>query len=135
VVGVYVDDLVITGSSFSSIKKFKLQMAEMFKMSDLGLLTYYLGIEVKQGDQGITLRQGNYAKMILEKGGLANCNHCAVPMESRLKLQKENNSTLVDATEYRSLVGSLRYLVNTSIDLAFAVSKNKLCEQMYGGAS
>jgi hypothetical protein len=68
VVGVYVDDLVITGSSFSSIKKFKLQMAEMFKMSDLGLLTYYLGIEVKQSDQGITLCQGNYAKRILEKG-------------------------------------------------------------------
>jgi hypothetical protein len=47
VLGVYLDDLVITGSSFSNIKKFKLQLAEMIKMSDLGLLSYYLGIEVK----------------------------------------------------------------------------------------
>jgi hypothetical protein len=45
----------------------------------------------------------------------------AVPMESRLKLQKESRSALVGATEYRSLAGSLRYLVNTRPDLAFAV--------------
>jgi hypothetical protein len=94
VVGVYVDDLVITGSSFSGIKKFKLQMVEMFKMSDLGLLTYYLGIEVKQSDQGI-LCQGNYAKRILEKGGLADCNPCALPMESKLKLKKESTLWLM----------------------------------------
>jgi hypothetical protein len=67
VAGVYLDDLVITGSSFSSIKKFKLQLAEMFKMSDLGLLSYYMGIEVKQGDKGITLGQGNYAKRFSRK--------------------------------------------------------------------
>jgi len=54
-VGVYVDDLIITGASCNSIKKFKAQMTEIFKMSDLGSLTYYLGIEVKQGVEGITL--------------------------------------------------------------------------------
>jgi len=47
VVGVYVDDLVITGSSSDDIKRFKKEMAAAFKMSDLGLLHYYLGIEVK----------------------------------------------------------------------------------------
>jgi hypothetical protein len=50
VVGVYVDDLVITESSSKEIQKFKLQMANTFMMSDLGLLTYYLGIEVNQGE-------------------------------------------------------------------------------------
>jgi hypothetical protein len=53
IVGVYVDDLVVTGSSVSSIKRFKDQMSSMFKISDLGLLSYYLGIEVKQGGDGI----------------------------------------------------------------------------------
>jgi hypothetical protein len=80
IVGVYVDDLVITGSNNKSIQKFKQEMSTVFRMSDLGLLTYYLGIEVKQSDEGISLSQGSYAKKILEKGGLLNCNPCQVPM-------------------------------------------------------
>jgi hypothetical protein len=55
-------------------------VTEVFSMSDLGLLTYYLGIEVKNGEEGMTLSQSCYAKKILEKGGLADCNPCQVPM-------------------------------------------------------
>jgi len=121
VVGVYVDDLIITGASCNSIKKFKAQMTEIFKISDLGLLTYYLGIEVKQGVEGITLCQGSYASKILEKAGMLECNACDVPMQAKLKLSRDSDSPRVDATEYRSLVGSLRYLVNTRPDLAFSV--------------
>jgi hypothetical protein len=121
VVGVYVDDLIITGASCNSIKKFKTQMTKIFKMSDLGLLTYYLGIEVKQGVEGITLSQGSYAGKILEKAGMVECNTCDVPMQAKLKLSRESDCPRVDATEYRSLVGSLRYLVNTRLDLAFLV--------------
>ena len=47
-VGVYVDDLIITCSSMVEIGKFKNQMKDLFNMSDLGLLSYYLGIEVVQ---------------------------------------------------------------------------------------
>jgi hypothetical protein len=47
VVGVYVDDLIITGSDHNNIRSFKEEMAAAFKMSDLSLLHYYLGIEVK----------------------------------------------------------------------------------------
>jgi hypothetical protein len=67
VVRVYVDDLVITGSSNEEIQKFKMQMAKTFRMSGLDLLTYYLGIEVNQGEQGMTMSQGNYAVKILER--------------------------------------------------------------------
>lgn len=133
VVGVYVDDLIITGTSSNSINKFKVQMAEIFKMSDLGLLTYYLGIEVKQNVEGITLSQGSYAKKILEKAGMVDCNSCEVPMQAKLKLTKESNSPCVDATEYRSLVGSLRYLVNTRPDLAFSVGYvSRFMEEPHG---
>ncbi|WVZ90924.1 hypothetical protein U9M48_037176 [Paspalum notatum var. saurae] len=55
VVGVYVDDLVITDASKKEIEAFKAQMKKTFRMSDLGLLTYYLGIEVEQRKDGITL--------------------------------------------------------------------------------
>jgi hypothetical protein len=61
VVGVYVDDLIITCGSSAEIKHFKTEMAKVFQMSDLGLLHYYLGIEVKQGPDGVSLSQGAYA--------------------------------------------------------------------------
>ncbi|KAJ1274631.1 hypothetical protein BS78_05G076300 [Paspalum vaginatum] len=96
-------------------------MTKVFKMSDLGLLSYYLGIEVKQDEAGISLSQGSYAGKILEKCGPEDCNSCKVPMKAGLKLSKESNSPRVNATEYRSLVGSLRYLVNSRPDLAFSV--------------
>jgi hypothetical protein len=121
IVGVYVDDLVVTGSSVNSIKRFKDQMSSMFKISDLGLLSYYLGIEVKQGGDGISLSQGNYGRKILEKAGLEGYKSCVVPTQQKLKLSKESNTPMVDATGYRSLVGSLRYLVNTRPDLAFSI--------------
>jgi hypothetical protein len=120
-VGIYVDNLLITGADEEEIAKFKLQMKELFKMSDLGLLTYYLGIEVQQKLGEITLCQEAYAKRILENCGMEDCNPTQVPMEPRLKLSKKSEAPAVDATEYRSVVGSLRYLVNTRPDLAYSV--------------
>ncbi|CAA7400665.1 unnamed protein product [Spirodela intermedia] len=121
VVGVYVDDLVIIGASCDDIKQFKKEMADAFKMSNLGLLRYYLGIEVRQSAGGTSISQGAYAAKILERSGMAGCNPCQVQMATRLKLSKRSTEPLVDATAYRSIVGSLRYLVNTRPDLAFVV--------------
>uniref|UniRef100_A0ACD5YKV7 Uncharacterized protein n=3 Tax=Avena sativa TaxID=4498 RepID=A0ACD5YKV7_AVESA len=119
-VGVYVDDLIITGATGNTIDRFKSQMQELFQMSDLGLLSYYLGIEVQQSDGEIKISQASYAAKILENAGMGQCNPCCTPMENRLKLTK-NCGEVVDETEYRSLIGSLRYLVNTRPDLAYAV--------------
>jgi hypothetical protein len=120
VVGVYVDDLIITGHS--GIKEFKAEMKKMFSMSDLGLLSYYLGLEVQQTKEGIKIGQAAYAAKLIERSGMSDCNVCAVPMESRLKLSRESESPPVDATEYRSLVGGLRYLMNTRPDITYAVN-------------
>jgi hypothetical protein len=121
IVGVYVDDLIITGTSAKTIDCFKSQMHELFQMSDLGLLSYYLGIDVTQEDDRITVSQSSYAKKIVQVAGMENCNSCHVPMENRLKLRKLIEGEVIDASLYRSLVGSLRYLVNTRPDLGFAV--------------
>ena len=56
-VAVYVDDLLVTGTSLELIIEFKRGMSARFEMSDLGKLTYYLGIEVDQHAEGITLKQ------------------------------------------------------------------------------
>jgi hypothetical protein len=120
-VGVYVDDLVVMGECSRQINEFKKQMQAEFKMTDLGPLSFYLGIEVHQDRGKITLSQGAYAARIVERARLTGCNPCATPMESRLRLSKYSSAPAVDETLYKSRVGSLRYLVNTRPDLAFSV--------------
>jgi hypothetical protein len=120
-IGVYVDDLIITGSSKGAIESFKGEMKTKFQMSDLGLLSFYLGIEVQQHGEGISLCQAHYASRILQLGGMEGCNPAHTPMEERLKLSRESTAKEVDATKYRQIIGSLRYLVHTRLDLAFVV--------------
>ncbi|GJV92454.1 ribonuclease H-like domain, reverse transcriptase, RNA-dependent DNA polymerase [Tanacetum coccineum] len=92
-VGVYVDDLIVTGSSKEDLQKFKSQMEEKFEMSDLGLLAYYLGIEVTQTEGGISIKQTGYANKILKEARMVDCNETKIPMDPGTKLikQKEEN--------------------------------------------
>ena len=120
-VAVYVDDLLVCGSSSIMISVFKAEMAGNFEMSDLGLLTYYLGIEVTQTDEGITLTQERYAKKILSETGMEECNAVHIPMEFGLKLSKAETEQSVDEKEYRRSIGCLRYLLHTRPDLSYSV--------------
>jgi hypothetical protein len=110
-VGVYVDDLIITGVDPREEEGFKAAMKEQFDMRDLDLLCFYLGVEVRQDANGITLRQAHYAERILELGEMAGCNSATTPMEEKLRLSRESKVEEVDPTHYRRLVGNLRYLV------------------------
>lgn len=121
IIGVYVDDILVTGTKGSSIELFKKQMSQVFEMSDLGWLAYYLGIKVKQGDGYIELRQSGYAKKLLEQAGMGECNATKYPMDPSEQLVKDVGGKEVDSTKYRSLVGGLRYLVHTRPDIAFSV--------------
>lgn len=120
-IGVYVDDLLVTGNSVETIEKFKQEMNEQFEMNNLGKLSYYLGIEVKQGSDYVELKQTGYAKKILEKAGMSGCNPTKYPMDPKEHLTKDEGGELVDPTEYKSLVGGLRYLVHTRPDIAYSV--------------
>ena len=120
-VGVYVDDLIVTGARTEDINSFKREMAARFRMSDLCALSYYLDIEVRQGKEALTLSQSTYASKLLEQSCMAECKPCVTLMEERLKLTKASTMVKVDATLYRSIVGGLRYLVHIRPDIAFAV--------------
>lgn len=63
-------------------------MPKNFEMLDLGKITYYLGIEVKQKETGITISQKAYAYCILNEVGLHDCNPTHIPMEPGMKLPK-----------------------------------------------
>ena len=82
-------------------------------MTDLGLLCYYLGIDVYQSKSHIALSQKLYAAHILESFYIVECNSTNSPMEAQLKLEKEGGGRSMDVTLYRSLIGSLRYLLHT----------------------
>ena len=67
-------------------------------MSDLGALSYYLGIEVRQGKEALTLGQRAYASKLLERSDMAECKPCVTPMEEQLKPMKASTTTKVDTT-------------------------------------
>ena len=72
----YVDDLIVTGACTEDINSFKREMAARFRMSDLGALSYYLSIEVRQGKEELMLGQSAYASKLLERSGMAECKPC-----------------------------------------------------------
>jgi hypothetical protein len=91
-------------------------------MSDLGLLTYYLGIENCHDSFEISLCQKSYARRLLEKMAMSDCTPCLSLMETRLKLTKTGTEAQVDATQYQSVIGALRHLIHTRLDLMNSVS-------------
>lgn len=121
IVAIYVDDLFVTGTSLKVINQFKKDMSREFEMSDLGKLTYYLGIEVIQGADGIRIKQEGYAKGILLDTKMDTCNPTQVPMNANITLSKAESEPEIDATAYRRCIGCLRYLLHTRPDLAYAV--------------
>ena len=72
------------------MEEFKAAMKQRFDMSDLGLLSFYLSIEVRQDSSGIMLRQAHYTKRILELGGMEGYNPVHTPMEEKLKLSRDS---------------------------------------------
>ncbi|XP_013745562.1 uncharacterized mitochondrial protein AtMg00810-like [Brassica rapa] len=96
-------------------------MAQKFEMTDLGSLTYYLGIKVHQCEEGTTLKQEQYAEKILAETGMKDCNVVQAPMEFGLNLSKAEDEQVVDEKSYRQMIGCLRYLLHTRPDLSFSV--------------
>ncbi|TYJ97580.1 putative mitochondrial protein [Cucumis melo var. makuwa] len=96
-------------------------MTQEFKMTDIGLMSYYLGIEVKQSEEGIFISQERYTREILEKFNMMNSKPVATPIETGTKLSKHEEGDDVDPSYFKSLVGSLRYLTCTRPDILFSV--------------
>ncbi|TXG52111.1 hypothetical protein EZV62_021280 [Acer yangbiense] len=96
IVCLYVDDLIITGNNPDMIAEFKKAMIGHFEMTDLGLMSYFLGIEVSQTDNGIFLCQKKYAGDVLKKFKMEGCKPILTPVEERLKLVKDGSVIYCD---------------------------------------
>lgn len=84
-------------------------------------MPYYLGLEVKQGTEKIELSQAAYAKKLLEKVGMWDCNPTKFPMDPTECIGKDEGGKLVDVTKFKSMIGGLRYLIHTRPDIAYSV--------------
>jgi hypothetical protein len=110
----YVDDLFLTGEE-KLITDCKKKLVAEFEMKDVGLMHYFLGLEVWQSPEKIFLNQGKYAVEIPKRFDMLECKAMNTPMETKLKL-------LVDAILYKQSIGSLMYLTNTRPDTCFVVN-------------
>ncbi|CAM8994357.1 unnamed protein product [Rhodiola kirilowii] len=118
---VYVDDVVITGTSSDLIGRVKQFIHDKFQIKDLGHLKYFLGLEVARCAAGIFLNQRKYVIDILDEYQFTDCKPAKSPMETKHGLSLSSAPLLPDASVYRRLVGRLIYLTITRPDLAFPV--------------
>jgi hypothetical protein len=96
----YVDDLFLTEEE-KLITECKKSLASEFEMKDLGLMHYFLGLEVWQSPERIFLNQGKYAVEIFKRFDMLECKSMNTPIETKLKLLVHTSSELIDATLYR----------------------------------
>jgi histone deacetylase 1/2 len=128
---VYVDDIIIASSSDELVNALLKDLEKDFAIKDLGVLHYFLGIEVKRSNDELLLTQERYAKDVLQRVGMEACKPISTPLSSteRLSLHEGDKLGPADSTRYRSIVGALQYLTLTRPDIAFAV--NKVCQFLH----
>jgi len=97
-------------------------MMKEFKIKDLGLMRYFLSIQVKQSLRKIFISQEKYVANILKKFNMLECKPVASPMTANEKLQKNDDAVKMDSKIFRNLIGSLIYLTNSRPDILFSVS-------------
>ncbi|GKA22893.1 retrovirus-related pol polyprotein from transposon TNT 1-94 [Tanacetum coccineum] len=98
-----------------------LEIDEIFEMSMMGKLNFFVGLQIKQMEDGIFFNQSKYIKEILNKLGLEESKPMKTPMSSDTKLMKDEECKLVDSTKYRGMIGSLLYLTTSRPDIMFSV--------------
>nr|GEZ70416.1 copia protein [Tanacetum cinerariifolium] len=120
VVQVYVDDIIFGSTHPRYIQLFSDLMKSRFKMSMMGEMTFFLGLQVNQSPCGIFINQSKYVLEIRNKYGMESCDPVGTPMEIKDKLDLDQNGTPVDATKYRSMIGALMYLTSSRPDIVHA---------------
>ena len=110
------------GNNIAMFGSFKKSMMAKFEMFDLGIMHYFLGIEVMQYSTRIFISQKKYVQEILDKFQMKDCNLVNTPSEFGMKLNKNNRGKKVDDTLYKQIVESLMYLMATRPDIMHVVS-------------
>lgn len=131
IVVLYVDDLILLASSMTKMLEVKAMLKEEYEMTDLGELSYCLGVEFKRdrAARTITMSQHKYLEEILKRFNIEECKAIGTPLDTHVKLPKlteadfEEVKAEMASVPYKAAVGCLMYaMVATRPDLAFPVS-------------
>lgn len=125
---IYVDDVILAGDNLEFMNKVKEYLDKKLSIKDLGVLKYFLGIEVTRTKTGIVLSQRKYVLDILKETKMEECRPSRFPMEQNCNLRPNDTDPNADPTRYRRLLGRLLYLTVTRPDITYAI--NTLCQFM-----
>ena len=117
----YVDNIIFGSNEEYMSQNFSSVMQQEFEMSLLGELTYFLGLQVQQATNGIFLSQTKYLKKILKKYGMEYCKPVCTPMMIGCSLSSNDDSPTVNQPKYKSMIGSMLYLIGNKPDIMHAV--------------
>ncbi|XP_028109841.1 uncharacterized protein LOC114308454 [Camellia sinensis] len=113
--------MIITSDDTVGISSLKKFISRQFEMKDLGLLNYFLGLEISQDPTGYFLTQAKYTCDLLARAALTNCKTAPTLVDLQTHLTPLDGHLLSDTTLYRQLVGILVYLTVTRPDIAYVV--------------
>ncbi|XP_019052125.1 PREDICTED: uncharacterized protein LOC109114247 [Nelumbo nucifera] len=123
---VYVNDILVMGNDTSAITTLIEELSHHFALKDLGSIHYFLGVEAHDSDAGLHLCQRKYIADLLRRAHMNGSKPISTPFCMSTSASKHY---LPDATEYRSIVRALQYLLITRPNITFVV--NRLCQHIY----
>ena len=121
IIQIYVDDIIFGSTNESLCQEFSQVMQGEFEMSLMGELNYFLGLQIKQSNEGIFINQAKYTKDLLERFCMENSKPMSTPMSPSTKTEKDEKGKDVDQTKYRGMIGLLLYLTASRLDIMFSV--------------
>nr|GEX51990.1 retrovirus-related Pol polyprotein from transposon TNT 1-94 [Tanacetum cinerariifolium] len=118
---IYADDIIFAASTPELCDLFAKLMCSKFKMSMMGKISFFLGLQILQSPRGLFIKQSKYALESLKKYGFESCDPVDTPMMEKSKLDKDKEGKAVDPSHYRGMIGTLLYLTASRPDLQFAI--------------
>ena len=121
VIQVYMDEIIFGSTKDELAHAFSKLMQAEFEMSMIGKLTHFLRLQIRQQDSGISLSQSKYTKNLVKKFGLESTSSVRTPMSPNVKLTVDLLGKNVDPSLYRSMIGSLLYLIASRPDISYSI--------------
>nr|GEV24928.1 retrovirus-related Pol polyprotein from transposon TNT 1-94 [Tanacetum cinerariifolium] len=120
-VQIYVDDIIFDASTPEFCDLFARIMCLKFKMSMMGKISFFIGLQISQSLKGIFINQSKYALESLKKYGFDSCDPLDTSMVENSKLDEVKEGKTVDPLHYRGMIGTLLYLTANRPDLQFSI--------------
>nr|GEW53849.1 retrovirus-related Pol polyprotein from transposon TNT 1-94 [Tanacetum cinerariifolium] len=120
-VQIYVNDIIFVASTPELCDLFANLMCLKFKMSMMGKISFFLGLQISQSPRGIFINQSKYALESLKKYGFESCDPVDTPMVEKSKLDEDKEGKAIGPSHYHGMIGTLLYLTDSRPDLQFAI--------------